>query len=129
MDDVFLMHVLETGNKASHKEPGCLFIKATVLADVVAQITTRKVIHYQVEVFTVLECVVHIDDEEVVQLFKNLAFVDHGLNAALGNYASFGHFFHCVVLLLFLSLNSPDLPKSALTNAEVVDEVSFGYSY
>lgn len=49
--------------------------ESSVLAYVVAQVSSVQDVHHQVQVLSVLESVVHVDYERVVQLRENLAFV------------------------------------------------------
>ena len=59
------------------------FTESTVPADMVAQVSARQVVHHKVEVLSVLKRVIHVNNEEILELCENLAFVDHGLDAAL----------------------------------------------
>ena len=65
-----------------------LFTESTVPADVITEIATRQVIHHQVQVLSVLKRVVHIYNEEILKLCKNLALVDDGFDTSLGDDAS-----------------------------------------
>lgn len=123
------MDILKSCYQACHKEAGSFFVEAPVLANVVTQVAAGEIVHHQVEVFAVLEGVVHIYDEQIVELFQYLPLVDNRLHTTLGNYASLGHFFHGIVLFFFLSLDSPDFAKSALANAKMIDEVGLRDSY
>lgn len=66
MYDIFFMDVLKASDEAGDKELCGLLIKSAVLANVVSEVTAREVVHHEVEIFTILEGVVHIDDEQVV---------------------------------------------------------------
>jgi hypothetical protein len=125
VNDIFLVDVLKSLNKTSHKELGRLLVEASVSANVVTQVTTRKIVHYQVKVFTVLESVVHVHDECVVELFKNLPLVDHGLHTALGDDPCLRHLLHRIVVFFFFPLDPPYFAEPTLSNAEVVHEVGF----
>ena len=129
MDNVFLVNVFESCYKTCHKEAGSFLVEAPVLANVVTQVAAGEIVHHQVKVFAVLKGVVHVDDEQIIELFQNLPLVDYRLHTTLGNYASLGHFFHSIVLFFFLSFDSPDFSKSALADAEMVDEVGLRDSY
>ena len=61
------------------------FTESTVPADMVGQVSARQVVHHKVEVLSVLKRVIHVNNEEILELCKNLAFVDHGLDTALCN--------------------------------------------
>jgi hypothetical protein len=59
----------------------CLFLgESSVLADVVPKISTREQVHDKVKVLSVLEGVVHIDNEGVVKLRKDLPLIHHTLD-------------------------------------------------
>ena len=60
-----------------------VFSESSVPADMVAQVSARQVVHHEVEVLSVLKRVIHVNNEEILELCKNLAFVDHGLDTAL----------------------------------------------
>lgn len=100
-----------------------LFVKATIPADVVPQVAAREVVHHQVEVLTILECIVHVDNEQVLELGKDLSLVDDWLDGPLGNNARLGHLLHGVVLLRFLALHAPHLSEATLADAEVIHKV------
>jgi len=91
---------------------------------VVAQVASRQVVHDQVQVFSVLERVVHVDDEQVLQLRENLALIYDRLDTALGDNACLGHLFHRVKLLCLFALDSPHFAESTLSDAKVVNKVS-----
>ena len=103
----------------------CFFVEASMSADVVTQISTRKIIHDQVQVFPVLKRVVHVDKEDILELGKDLPFIYDRLHTALGDDASLRHLLHGVVLLGFLALDSPDLAKTTFANAKMVNEIGF----
>ena len=42
----------------------------------VAEVSTREVVHDEVKVFSVLESIVHVDDEHVLELGQDLAFIN-----------------------------------------------------
>lgn len=95
----------------------------------VAQVSTRQVVHDKVEVLSVLEGVIHVDDERVLELLQNLPLVHDRLDAALGDYPGLAHLLHGKVLLDFLELDAPHLSEAALPNAKVVHEVRLRNSY
>ena len=106
----------------------CFFVEASMSADVVTQISTRKIIHDQVQVFPVLKRVVHVDKEDILELGKDLPFIYDRLHTALGDDASLRHLFHGVVLFGLFPFDSPNFSKATLANAKVVDEVCLRYS-
>ena len=59
------------------KLTGLLLCEPAMLAYMVSEVTTREIIHYQVEIFPVLESIVHIDDIGVVELSEDLSLVHY----------------------------------------------------
>jgi hypothetical protein len=55
---------------------GGFFVKFAMSANMVTQVTSAQVVHHQVEVLSVLKGVVHVHEEHVLQLRKDLALVD-----------------------------------------------------
>ena len=94
-------------------------------ADVVTQVATREVVHDEVKIFSILEGVVHVDDERILQLGQDLALVDDRLDTALGDDSCLAHLLHGKVLLGLFALYTPHLAKAALADAEVVHKVCF----
>ena len=89
----------------------------------VTEITARQIVHDQIEVLSVLERVVHVDDEHILKLREDLPLVDNRFDTALGDDPRLGHLLHGVVLLGFLTLDSPHLTEASLPDAEMVDKV------
>ena len=102
---------------------GYLLAESTIPADVVTEITARQIVHNQIEVLSVLERIVHVDDEQILKLGEDLPLVNDRLDTALGDDPRLGHLLHSVVLLGFLTLDSPYLAETSFTDAEMVDEV------
>lgn len=109
--------------KATHTS--CLLTEASMTTNVVTQVTTREVIHDKVKVLTILEGVVHVDDEWILQLSQDLALVDDRLDTAFGYDSCLAHLLHGKVLLGLFALHTPYLAKAALADAEVVNKVCF----
>ena len=65
MDDVFFMEILETRYEACDKESGGILGESALAANVVAQVATGEVVHDEVEILSILEGVVHVDDERI----------------------------------------------------------------
>ena len=42
----------------------------------VAKVTTGEIVHNEIEILSVLKCVVHVDDEGILELSEDLSFVD-----------------------------------------------------
>ena len=100
-----------------------------MLADVITEVASGQHVHYQIQVVSILERVVHIDDEGVVQLCEDLPLVHHRFDAPLRDDACFRHFLHRICLLRLLTLYLPDLPEAALSDTVLVVEIGFGQRY
>ena len=102
----------------------CLFLReSSVLANMISQVSSVQYVHNQVKVLSILESVVHVDNERVVQLSQDLSFVHNRLDATLCNDSGFGHLLHSVLLLGFLPVNLPNLTEASLTHAILIIEV------
>ena len=61
MNDALVMHVFETEHHASHHELGFWLREPASPTDVVSQVTTCQQITDEVQVISVLECIVDVD--------------------------------------------------------------------
>ena len=61
------MHVFETEHHAGHHELCFWFCESASSADVVAQVTTGQQITDEVQIVSILECIVDVDQEGVLQ--------------------------------------------------------------
>ena len=95
----------------------------------IPQVTSIQQVHYQIQIFSILECIVHVDEEGRVELGKDLALVDYRFDTALCDDPGLGHLLHCILLLGLLPLNLPHFTKSALTNAVLVLKVGLSKRY
>lgn len=100
-----------------------------MLADVITEIASGQHVHHQIQVVSILERVVHVDDEWVVQLSEDLPLVHHRFDAPLRDDACLGHFLHRICLLCLLSLDLPNLPEATLPDTVLVIEIGFGQRY
>jgi len=66
MNNLVLVNVLDSRDEASNKELCGALIKGSMCTDMKSQITAREVVHYEVEVIPILECIVHIDQEGII---------------------------------------------------------------
>ena len=103
--------------------------ESSIPANVVTEVATRQIVHHKVQVLSVLERIIHVNDEDILKLGEDLALVDDGLDTALRDDSSLWHLLHGVVLLCFLALNSPHLTEASLPDAEMVDKVSLWHRY
>ena len=101
---------------------GDFFAEVAVSAYMVAEVASTQVVHDQVQVLAVLERVVHVDDEDVVQLNQNLPLVDYAAHASLGHDPRLAHLFHSVHLLPFLTEHAPDFAEATLSDTVIVYE-------
>jgi len=62
MNNVFLVNIFQSSNKTSDKKLCSIFLKFSESANMVPEITAGKVIHNEVKIFPILECIVHIDN-------------------------------------------------------------------
>ncbi len=66
MNNLVLVNVLESRDEASNKELCGALIKGSMRTDMKSQITAWEVVHDEVEVIPILECIVHIDQEGII---------------------------------------------------------------
>jgi hypothetical protein len=99
-----------------------------MLANVVAQVSSVEQIHNQVEVFSILEGVVHVYEEGVLNLRKNLSFIHDTFDGALRYDSCLAHFFHGVLLLILLAIDSPYSTKTSFSDAVLVRKALLGNS-
>lgn len=97
-----------------------------MLADVITKVASREHVHHQIQIVSILERVVHVDDERVVELCEDLPLVHHRFDAPLRDDACLGHFLHRIRLLRLLTLDLPDLAEATLPDAVLVVEIGFG---
>ena len=76
MDDVVTVQVLQTEDNAADKELDNIFRKPLTATQLKPQISTRHVIHDQVKVQSILECVNHVDYEGMLELSQQLSLVE-----------------------------------------------------
>lgn len=109
---------------------GLIFIKLFVEAHMVSQISSPKILHHQVQIFTVLKTWTRIYDEWTWQLIKELFLVHDTVDAFLGNHPilsqcilGFWHLLHGIdrgCSLIFDLPNPPEPPWSYLMQEFVV---------
>lgn len=126
MNDILVVDVLEARDQTRDKEPGRFFVELSVAANVVPKVSAREVVHYQVQVLTVLKRKLHVYNVHILKLCKNLSLINHGLDRAFGNNSGLGHLFHGIGLGFALSVDFPDFSKAAFADAVVIDKVFFG---
>ena len=86
MDNVLIVYILETSDDAGDEEPynvnqailtGLLLGKTAMPTYVVTQVASSKQIHHEVQIFAILECIVHVDQERILQLCEDLALIHY----------------------------------------------------
>jgi len=94
-----------------------LFLWEHILSvDVVAKISSFKVIDEEVKILSILECSVHVDDKAVVKFAKYLALVENRIDTFFCYYFSFIHDLHSIYFPIFLLDNFPHPPKPTFPN-------------
>lgn len=83
VDDVLAMHVFQGKHYASSEEFALLLIEGLVLDHVEPEIAARQAWHDQVQVVTILERVLHADDEWAVQLLQDHVLAHDRLHGVL----------------------------------------------
>ena len=77
MQDAVGMKKLKAEDHTSDEKFSLFFTESSVLADMIPQITTLHEIDNEVEVVSVLERIVHVHEEWMVQLTKELFLIHH----------------------------------------------------
>jgi hypothetical protein len=95
----------------------------------ISQVTSREVVHDQVNILSVLECVIHVHDERVIQLCEDLPFIHDTLKTALSQYSGLGHLLHSILLLCLFAFYLPNLAKTSLADAILVVKSTLTQSY
>lgn len=138
MQNALLVEVLERKQHASYEESRLLLIEFLVLGQVVSEITALHEINDKEQIFTVVERVVHVDEEpifnlnasasvnymqellylRVVQLRQEFLLVHDGVDRALRNDTCLQHLLHGEQLLGTAAslLYLPDLTEATATN-------------
>jgi|LauGreDrversion4_2_1035121.scaffolds.fasta_scaffold95600_3 hypothetical protein len=95
----------------------------------IPEVASVQEIHDQVHIISVLECIVHVDNERIVELSEYLTLIHDRFQAPLGENPRLGHFLHGVWLFRLLALNFPHFAKTSLPNAILVVKVILRKSY
>jgi hypothetical protein len=65
-----------------------------MLSNMVSQITSLHQVDHQVNVVSILESVVHIDQERMVELRQKFLLIHNRVDTPLTNDTGFSHLFH-----------------------------------
>lgn len=74
MDYAILMYVVQSNRQASHYELHLLLAKLPYLDMIVSQVTSRHEITREVDILSVLESILHVDQERMMKLLQQLLF-------------------------------------------------------
>ncbi len=96
---------------------GLFFGKTAMFANVVPEVTSWQEVHHQVQIFTILESIVHVDDEWIVELSQDLSLIHHWFDASFRYDTSLRHLFHGIWLLSLLPFDLPYFSESSLADA------------
>jgi len=70
MYDIIEMQKFESNKHACHKEFSLTFLESTSASHMISQIASYKQIHNQIEVFSILEGIGHVDDKRMFKFAK-----------------------------------------------------------
>lgn len=97
-------------------ELSCVLLKATNLAQVEEELSTRAVLEAEVKLALSLECVVHLYDELVIDGLQNTTLIKGVLELIAAQNLILLQNFERIHLLCVLFLDEEDLTVAALTN-------------
>lgn len=90
MDDILGVQVLEPREDAGDEEAGFVLVEPLLFTDVVPQVTSGHVLHYQVQSLPILECEEDIHQEHVLELGEEAFLAEDRRDALLGEDAELG---------------------------------------
>jgi hypothetical protein len=86
----------------------------------VPQVPTREVVHDQIDIFTVLKSIVHVDYEWILKLSQYLSLIHDRLETPLGEDPGLGHFLHSILLFALFALYLPHFPEASLPDTVLI---------
>lgn len=110
----------------------CRLVEFSVPTNMVTEVTSGEQVHHQVQIFPILEGIVHIDEKwMMLQLCENSALTHDGLDAPLGQNSRLAHLLHRehVGVLGALVLHLPYFAEATLAYALLVLEQVLADSY
>ena len=122
-------YLLDKANKLKHVLTGSCFVELPVSADVVSQIATIEKIHDQIKILSILECVVHIDEEWTIELSEDLSFVHYTLYASFRQYSGFTHFLHGIFMLELFAIDLPYFSETTFSITKTILKTGLAYCY
>ena len=114
MNDSFFMQILQAHNDVRDEEFGLSLRKSSFAPNVIPQISSIQIIHYEIEILSVLEGGFHIDQKRVIEICQKCSLVHDRIYRFLINDLRFLHFFHCIDLIWLFTFNFPYFPKASL---------------
>jgi len=66
MKNAFAMKKLKTQKHASHEELSLIFCEFAMLSEVISEISTLHDVNHEVKIFSILESIVHVDQEAII---------------------------------------------------------------
>ena len=125
VDHAVVVHVLETNDAATHKEFGFLFTEMLPFVVMIPQISTSNQVGDQVQVLIVLEGIKHVDEERMIELTEQFAFVHDAVHALLLHDDALRHLFDGILSLELLALHLPNLTEASFANHTDEFKVAF----
>ena len=95
----------------------------------VSQISTIQEVHDKIKIFSVLEGIVHVDQEWTVKLCENWSFIHYTFYASFCQYPGLAHFFHCIFHLEFFTIDLPNFTETTFSNTKAILKTGFAYGY
>lgn len=82
----------------------------------VPEVSTAHIVHYEIQIIPILEGKEHIYDEFVFQFLEQLFLIHDRTYGFFAYNKGLRHLLESVSLLIFLTLDLPDLSKTTFTN-------------
>lgn len=74
---VFFVDIFQALHETRNEESSLFFVEFAFCTEVVPQVPPREIVHYQVEVFAILEREMHVDNVRVLQVREDRALVHY----------------------------------------------------
>ena len=116
VNDIVQMQELKAVHNGCNEELCLLFGKPSSTAHVISQVASCQQVHHQVQSFSILESIIHIDNERMLQPTQQFSFIHHRMDTFFTNDFCFEHLFHRIKFFGFLELNTPHFSESSFTD-------------
>ena len=120
MDDALVVDWLQGMDQTATEKLGLFLREPSVSGDMVSKITAKEEIHDEIQIFSILECVVSIDDEVRFDHLEYLELIHDTLDALLVHDPGLEHLLHgkLLTLLILQSVwaDSPDFAEATPTD-------------